>query len=218
MQLRSGFDIYILPCLNGYGIYNMWKPNYTGRLNANGVNINRNMPVSDWVLSCEPFDQNYTGPYAGSEFESQLIIGLIDLIKPDIFIDHHNYSTDVNRQFYTDSSSAFLANAIFGCLIDCSHAFLKNMPQYFGNDFLIPWNGDMPGRTSVVIGDLQEYGYEQGITHSLTIEISNRILFLDGEFTTSNPAHTHDVFKVGEYTLRNHLVHLINSLPTEPTE
>ena len=54
-KLRNSFDIYIVPCLNGYGMYHLT------RQNANGVNINRNYPVKNWSKSGQPFDTNYTG-------------------------------------------------------------------------------------------------------------------------------------------------------------
>jgi len=44
-KLRDAFDIYIVPCLNGYGaLHTTTNP----RVNANGVNINRNYPVENW--------------------------------------------------------------------------------------------------------------------------------------------------------------------------
>jgi murein tripeptide amidase MpaA len=64
MKLRNSFDIYIVPCVNGYGIY------HSLRVNGNGVNINRNFPCSDWAQdpsSPNPGDNDYAGSSAGSE-------------------------------------------------------------------------------------------------------------------------------------------------------
>jgi hypothetical protein len=203
-QILSEYDIYIIPCVNGYGIY------HETRVNANGVNINRNMPTNDWAVSGEGTGQ-YTGPSAGSEFESKIIKYYIDTISPDVVIDHHNYSSG-SKQFYTEAPTWKYCHVMYNALVQCSYAFIKHLPEYFGTEFKL-FNDDslaMPGYVTNIIGSVYEYGYEQGHV-AATIEICDNIRYTN----TAGSSHTKftaDVFKVGEYTLRCELVNLFNAL------
>lgn len=58
------------------------------RLNSNGVNINRNFD-SNWVLT--PVGNQYSGPYAASENETQVVQSWIDNnADASCLLDHHN--------------------------------------------------------------------------------------------------------------------------------
>ena len=56
---------------------------------------------------------------------------------------------------------------------------------------------------------MAKWFFEQRIDYSATIEISNTINFVNGALSPSadNPKYTADVFAVGEFTLRNQLLH-----------
>lgn len=205
-KLRESFEVYILPCLNGYGMchYVRW--------NADGVDINRNYPISNWTESGEPYVIGYTGPSAGSEFETQLVVALQDKYAFDVAIDHHNYGAS-NSQFYTEfwyERFNMLANA---SLADCSSVFIEKLPAYFGTKYRLFVDILNSTRPNVVLSDtmpcMAKWMYEQGIDFAATIEVGNQINYLNGELNRASdiPKYTNDVFKVGEFTLRNQLLY-----------
>lgn len=207
-KIRSAFDIYIIPCVNGYGMY------HATRGNANKVNINRNFPVKRWAVGGESTKDsangcNYTGASANSEFETQLITGITSVINPDIAIDHHNYGGEQNWQFYTDVNEKRFLRLAYQSLADCSYAFIKNYPKYFGTDFamLVNKGGTAPGQLlSTDSGTLARWWYEYGIPFDATIEISHSINFKNGAYTSAEEQYLNaDVFSVGEYTLRSQI-------------
>jgi len=206
-KFRSAFDIYIVPYLNGYGAYHK---NEQPRVNANGVNINRNFPVAKWKVSGEG-TTNYSGPYAGSEFETQLIVGLTNLIKPDLAIDHHNYMYE-DQAFYTLVMNEDGLRLAHQSLVDCSFAFIKNYPQYFGTYYqlFIPDSNIASAPraiTSDTAGISCVWWKEQGVKFPALVEVCDRIRYVNGE-----PDSTHltgvfsdTAFSVAEYTLRNQI-------------
>lgn len=203
--LRASFDIYIIPCLNGYGMY------HAQRCNANNVNINRNFPVAAWSASGDPTNPqgDYTGASAGSEFETQLVMALVDKYSPDIVIDHHNYSRQ-DTQFYTEFSYERFLPLSHKSLVDCSRAFIKNLPLYFGTSFKLFMNIDasVPHILSGMgLGYMQRWAFEAGLPFAATIEVADRINYLNGDYHTS-PTQDHlgaDTFAIAEYTLRNQI-------------
>ena len=209
-KLRASFDIYIVPCLNGYGMYHNMRPN------ANWVDINRNFPTDVWHENGADTIGNpntcvYTGATAGSEFETQLIMGLKDLIQPDFHIDHHNYS-DGNGQFYTNVTEQSYLRLVHQCLVDCSIAFVKSFPSYFGNNYLlvIPNSAITYAPRQTVDnknGKMEVWFAENGCPFSCTIEISSNIRYLNGEMA-SEPQDWAGAttFSVAEYTLKNQLM------------
>lgn len=204
-KLRSAFDVYIIPCLNGYGMLNLLRGN------GNGVNINRNYPVKGWTVADEG-TSNYTGASAGSEFETQLVMKITKSLKPDLAIDHHNYGIR-NTQFYSTVDKEELRNVMYQSAIDCSKVFVDNFPEYFGNKYFIPIinTGTSPNILDTEgVGMTSKWFAENGYI-SATIEMAMTINFVNGVYSgTYNGIYNNTVFTVGEYTLRNQIFKLCN--------
>lgn len=65
------------------------------RVNANGVDLNRNFPTSNWELSKEK-DDYFGGEFKGSEEETQKLIKIIEHFKPDCILSLHQPYRCVN--------------------------------------------------------------------------------------------------------------------------
>lgn len=65
------------------------------RVNANGVDLNRNMPTKDW--SPEIVKERYhPGPSAGSEIENKVLIQVIERLKPRAIVTAHSWNPMIN--------------------------------------------------------------------------------------------------------------------------
>ena len=88
-------NLLFIPCLNEYG----YKNNI--RTNANGVDINRNFPTKNWILSQK--DNFFGGESPASEEETKFIINLVEKIKPKLILTLHapykvvNYDGDAKE-------------------------------------------------------------------------------------------------------------------------
>lgn len=89
----DGLDWRLIPLINPDGFFR--KP--SSRVNANGVDINRNFPTPDWDAQARKFWQSQTrknprrnpGLTAGSEPETQLVIQHIEQYRPDVILSLH---------------------------------------------------------------------------------------------------------------------------------
>ena len=196
-KLFQNFDFYVLPCLNGKGLDDVT------RYNGNGVDINRNFPTSGWVSKGQPYERGYTGASAGSEFETQLIMKLVDDIKPDIIIDHHSYGND-GIQFYNSFAYSDIRTLMFRSYDDCIVAFKKNLPQYFGNGF-----NKIDGiLSSSDVGHSPVWFKENGLLGGC-VEISMNINYLNGIATSGKRDWMGSTtMSIAEYTLSNHIMRL----------
>ena len=204
-KLRAAYDIYILPCLNGYGMY------HHQRCNANNVNINRNFPIANWSESGDSTNPqgDYTGATGGSEFETQIVMKLVNKYGFDVLVDHHNYAK-LDWQFYCDMSYPRFLPLTYKCLVDCCCAFVKNLPHYFGSKYKLFFNvsnASAPNAMqSVMQGYMSRWGFEAKMPFACTLEICNNINYVNGEYSTNfNDSYGPDTFAVGEYTLRNQI-------------
>jgi len=74
----------LIPCLNVDGFLKK------KRTNANGVDLNRNFPSSDWTSKCKS-PRYFPGNFAASEPEVKELIRLIGLQKPSLIIHFHSW-------------------------------------------------------------------------------------------------------------------------------
>jgi hypothetical protein len=203
-KLRAAFDIYIIPVINVTGSLANTRTNY------NGVDLNRNFPSPVWAYGGEGTD-TYSGPSAGSEFETQVVVSLTGSLKPDMAIDHHNYYGGSNNLyselFYTEQVQLAMQ-----CGVDNAIAFSKGLPAYFGTGYKSKLFGTSNSAPKLVTGELlahmDVWWYEQGIKFPAVIEICNAIGWNAGEPTgESLDWMGGDTFSVGEYCFRNQILH-----------
>ena len=81
LKLKSDTNICFIPCLNKYGY------EHNTRVNSNGVDLNRNFPTQNWVLSEK--DDYYGGKKPASEQETRFVIETIEKIKPKFILTLH---------------------------------------------------------------------------------------------------------------------------------
>ncbi len=98
-------QIYIIPMVNPDGSHKVWNENSMWRKNARGdygVDINRNYPYK-WNAcdgsSDDMYAQDYRGPSAGSEPETQVMMAFIKKIRPSFDISFHSYGEFVIYPF-----------------------------------------------------------------------------------------------------------------------
>lgn len=209
-SVMANTEFYILPCLNGYGIYHS-QDGYM-RLNANGVNINRNFPTERWEKGTAG-TQNYGGDSAGSEFETKLVMYLTDGIVPHICIDAHNFDK-ASRQFFgtfgvgkTDTQ-----NHIYKFFLEASRKLKGTYPEYFGSDF-----GYITEQDSTIAmaggGSTNDWwSINGGIAESVTFEISRCINYENGVINLNDfiDDYGNTLFSINEFALRLMLYILLN--------
>ena len=77
-------DWVVIPCLNVDGF------NLKQRVNANGIDLNRNFPSKDWSTEFQK-DRYYPGKTPGSEIEVQALVKLIKDLNPRLIIHCHSW-------------------------------------------------------------------------------------------------------------------------------
>ena len=77
-------DILFVPSLN----------DSLQRVNANGVDLNRNFPTKNWELTEK--DQYYGGPEPASEVETKFLIELVEKYEPKVILTIHSPYKIVN--------------------------------------------------------------------------------------------------------------------------
>ena len=88
-ELIESFDlpikVTIVPCLNIDGFL------AGTRQNANGVDLNRNLPTKDWNPAA--FNDRYSpGSKANSELENKALVDFLNKQKPDFILSLHSFS------------------------------------------------------------------------------------------------------------------------------
>ena len=81
LRTHANTNIAFIPCLNEYGY------NHSVRTNENGVDLNRNFPTKNWVLSKK--DNFFGGETPASEQQTQFIINTVKAILPKLIVTLH---------------------------------------------------------------------------------------------------------------------------------
>lgn len=117
--VREAFEWHTIPIVNQYSY------DHYVRLNANGVDINRNFDA-DWVKNTAT--HYYSGEYPASELETQLIQDWLDEHNDAVFfLDHHN--SDALKEL---------------CFLQCTgnqgnQVLIKNRIMYVFNTLISYW-------------------------------------------------------------------------------
>ena len=81
LETKQDTNLLFIPCLNKYGY------EHNVRTNINGVDLNRNFPTKNWILSKK--DNFYGGKEPASEEETRFIIDIIEKNKPKLILTLH---------------------------------------------------------------------------------------------------------------------------------
>ena len=184
-ELRWNADIYIIPCLNLYACENGTRPN------ENGVDINRNAPTSDWTYQGVG-TIHFSGDSPASEYSTKAFMHFLDLVKPDVFIDHHATNVgsgddegDGKNMMYVHSTEK-LAIDIGGV---CISQMTRKWKERYSDTF--PTNDEDPttifgfSRNDDLPGSLSKYATEQGAFGS-TYESNYGILYKNKQYGVVN--------------------------------
>jgi protein MpaA len=88
-ELEGAASLWVIPRLNPDGCAK------GERTNANGVDLNRNMPTKDWTQEARA-PRYFPGPAAGSEGETKILISFIEEVAPRAIISAHSWEPMIN--------------------------------------------------------------------------------------------------------------------------
>lgn len=203
-KLRTAYDIYILPILNVYGSY------HSTRVNANGVNINRNFYIGTYSGPLIPGDRDYPGAIGCGEFETDLIVKLTDKIKPNVAIDGHS---NRDAQFYTASQNEDVLKISFDNLCDVSYVLKKEYPAIYGSDYSLLKSISSPWSLQSDTGTMSNWWNKRTPnwmpTISATLETCTGHSYTNGEWNGMGGATdsmTIEPLKIAEYVFRTQLL------------
>jgi len=179
--LRHEAEYYVIPCSGPYGIDN------SSRVNYNGVDLNRNAPASNWILT-ENDGDTYSGPEPASEYETKIFVYYMEYIKPQVFIDHHNayFGNNKNLMYVTSKVEG-------GWDIGAAHIsymtrrWKKRYNTIFPNDDVIYGFA----QKTLSPGTRGWYGCDMGAL-GFTYESNEHLLYTNGEYTPSDPRNSSD--------------------------
>lgn len=136
-ELRFNVSFYIMPCSAPWGVVN------DSRVNYNGVDPNRNTSAYDWVLAGEGTN-TYSGVSPASEYETRVFEYYFNNIQPQLFIDFHNFGTDlVGNNCYVTSRNPLGRDISAIFLSAISRQWKKYNPTVYPQDTttILGWQG-----------------------------------------------------------------------------
>lgn len=175
-----------------------WSINERTRVNSNGVNINRNYP-GDWTLT--EVGDNYSGPAALSEPETQYVYDQMVAFDPVIFLDFHNWGgTEEGRFIWAPTVSDFNRSALV--------ATMNRMAvKWRGENSWMPDASNIGYTTSTSGGTGGLTAHLHGILGS-TIEVADRLHLEPGGPVIGSPL----TVKYGVETLGNALLIMLRKI------
>ena len=216
--LRNSCDFYILPILNGYGLY------HGTRYNANGVDINRNFECADGFVESGSGTIYYTGSSAFSEFETKLMKCLTEKVLPDLCIDHHSYNRSIDpnaskfQVFFGQIANAKMSRMAYQVAVDFSRKMKEEYPADFGTNANILINAG--GTLETINPDNSQmmsswWSRMKGLLYSITCEVSHEIMYSNGVPISANPSWnvTDQIYSIDELYLRMTLIKMLKMHP-----
>jgi len=88
-ELEGAASLWVIPRLNPDGCAE------NTRVNKRGVDLNRNMPTKDWDPVARK-ERYQPGPLAGSEFETQSLVKIIERLSPHAIVTMHTWEPMIN--------------------------------------------------------------------------------------------------------------------------
>lgn len=162
--LRSNFRLVIMPICNPWG----FNQQTVGRLNYNGVNLNRNYPTSGWNV----ISDTDKGSTPASEIEMQYMVNTVALSDAIVGIDIHclGYVTQPNdgKLEYMGIKNLFALNRVALCLKANYNLLLGN---YGSVDPATTATGASFFRMLGIDGGLLEFQARQGDTGDSDTEL-----------------------------------------------
>jgi hypothetical protein len=131
--------------------------------------------VYEWTGSTWSLYYSFGGDTAGSEFETKMIMGLINEIKPDIFIDHHSYGQNNDSvpgghyNFYVEMSNNNEKKLMYQVLFDWTYRAWKDYPDYYPEKFETRPNSFSTSTTNYSTS--KNWSFEKGVADSITLEV-----------------------------------------------
>lgn len=172
--LRNFCDIYIIPLANPYGI-----EEFT-RVNENGININRDYAVKNWIGNST---ETGAPTAANSQYSTRCISWWLGQIAPDGLLDLHasfGSNTSESGMFvqWGGSQIPAIASLIEENIMDVTPYIRKNLAPKF--DSFQHWFGHTSEITEYrkKLGMLSNYAIEQGIL-AATYEVVRRVQWND---------------------------------------
>lgn len=197
--LRWEAEWYIMPCSSPYSVKNGTRTNY------NGVDLNRNMPTSDWYKS--PVGQTYGGESPCSEYESKVLDFYTKNIKPNVFIDHHNTDSNYPRILMYITSKTNTGVDIGAAHIQTmSLRWKKRFTSIFGMDNYMYGFAQHTEES----GARSTYGFEQGAL-SFTYESQQSLRWADGVVDDTDRLFTSDVATLATDGFLNFLLRVLKT-------
>lgn len=173
-SVLAHFDVYILPCLDGY---NSLHGDYDGAL---GVNANRNYPTPWWREENE-----HWGKAAGDYFVTRLACAFIDTLNPDVAFDVHDQTPAVKDFGYFECGYHYTTHQMYH-----AYPFIASVvrntakfERYFGTKNQIPLmrNQDFP----VNAAHAHDYFFAKGIRCGGVLELPSGINYTKQDDGTS---------------------------------
>lgn len=208
---------------------NPWGYNFSYRVNANGVDLNRNFESSEWTyVDKETGGNNYSGETANSEIETQIIEKFLSDNSDAFFVvNRHTNSTladskaigSVNVGYATDRAATIKTFRTLAAQFKSNYSWLiSDKPDNLNKNLLNVW-------TPSSIGNMDNYYREILGMHGGLLEIGGGLESIDNNKEAVYPTGTEEEYDVmcveviGNYLL-SYILNSENILEdvVEPTE